>query len=345
MTFDRTPLPLPALLLATASLVLGCPASDPQGDETETGASAEFVLRTVSGGSFDAQGMSFVQCIGDPTSGYTRYWLHLDDAGSSMVESSHDDPDCSDAAVDAAQFDIEGGPAGDISIVGWEPGYQPAHIDVPVTATRIDAQLTGEDGQTLSQRTVLLVDDSVDPPRVYSGRDDGPVDGDGFPTTLWDDFLVDEDAPITGVWIATAAAEVARIDTGERWARCVEAETPGAFVYETWAFENDRLILRSHDNGADPGCAEGEAGAVDEQTWVVIVYRDIEERGFEGAPPDGIDATQTATHVRLWNVNGVGSRLLLLDEGASPPMLYVSGDGEGFTPEQLESTGLTRLDP
>lgn len=347
--------PYPRALPLLAACLFAAPAcgDDSAGDDeaadtgetTDTGGEASFEVRTVSGGTRDLIGENYVQCWGDPDSGYTKVLVQFDPQLTTMVQSQHEDPNCSDVPVDAASFEIEGGPAGDQTIVGWEPDRQPAHIEVPITATRIDGLRIGEDGQGVPNQTVLLVDDSVDPPRIYSGREEGPMDADGYPTTLYDDFLSDRDAPVWGTWVATAAGEVRDLNGTGEWTRCVFEQQNGINVYERWSFDNDRLSTARFDNGDDPSCAAGESGSsLSEGTWVVLIDNDMQGAEFlGGAPPEAsFSGPVTASELRLWNASAgqIASRLLVIDEGAEPARFYISPDAEGFAPApELEPTG------
>jgi len=311
----------------------GSGTDDTTGETSDTGDDPHFELRTISGGTLDVMGMNFVQCYGDPTERYTRVVVQFDPSGMTMVESQHDDPTCGNEAIDAASFTLEGGPAGDQTITGWEPGHQPAHVGVPIVGTRVDVLRVGEDGQKVPTKTTLLVDDGVVPPRIYSGNSEGPIDDDGFPVTMYDDFLSDLDAPIWGTWVATTGAEIHDLDGGS-WTRCVVDEPAGVPVFERWSFDNDRLTLQRYDQGDDPLCTLAQSGTtLEDGVWVVTVTNDLEAVSWA-------EGSLTATELRLSNSaeGRIATRLVVLDEGSR---LFVSTDGLGFEPpKQLEATAL-----
>jgi len=334
--FVRRSLLLPTILLTSLACADDGGQDDTGESEGETGEPASFELRTLSGGSYDVIDMHFVQCWGNPTDGYTKAVVQFDSAGMTTIESRHDDPMCADQAIDAASFSLEGSTAGDQSITSWEPGFKPAHFELPVTATRVDMTLIGEDGQRIPTRTALLVDDSVTPPRIYTGYLEGPIDEDGFPTAMYNDFLTDLDEPIWGTWVATVDAELRDLG-GSSWTRCVLDDGLGVWVFERWQFENDRLSLQRFDQGDDQGCASADGGASLEDTlFVALVTNDVEA-------VSGPSGELTATELRLANdtLGALATRLVVLDEAADA--LWVSPDGEGFEPpKMLEATALTR---
>lgn len=168
-------------LLAGCSLVsilavalLGCDGgSDPR--------PASMRVRSVSG-TYDLDGTTWVKCFPDePEAGKSRRTIDTYASGRiTHVEDVFDVPACAGTPDDSAHStrtgDVDVGPG---LAVGWN-GAAPEGLADEVTASGV----TYTEGGTTLLRTIAYVDDGAEPDRLYTGNEDGPLDGNGYPQQL-----------------------------------------------------------------------------------------------------------------------------------------------------------------